>query len=103
MKEIKNYAVRLNGDLTGSGDFLRAQIHLFDVENKLAGIFNFYDTAGGMAGSAQNSIIKTSMHIDRLADVVDLLRNEKPIYLGWRGEGEKAFISTSQEPVGEGE
>ena len=39
-----------------------------------------------------------------LQDLVDMLRNEKPIFLIWRPEGtNNSRISTSAEPVGEGE
>lgn len=103
MTEIKNYAVRLNGGLSGSGEYLRAQVHLFDANNKLVAVIDFHDTAGSMHEDYVRNIIRTSMPVDRLADVVDLLRNESPIFLGWREEHKKAFISTTQEPVGEGE
>lgn len=103
MTEIRNYAVRLNGGLSGAGDYLRAQVHLFDNRNILVGIIDFYDTMGSMSEEFTNNIIKTSMPAERLSDVVDLLRNEKPIFLGWREDHKKAFISTTQEPVGEGE
>ena len=39
---------------------------------------------------------------DELDRVVDLLRNEKPVYLLWRGPDDTR-ISTGPEPVGEGE
>ncbi len=38
----------------------------------------------------------------RLSDVVDLLRNEGPIYLIWDGAA-NTTLSTEYEPVGEGE
>ena len=34
--------------------------------------------------------------------VVDLLRNESPVYLLW-GEGRNTALATGYEPVGEGE
>lgn len=44
------------------------------------------------------------MPIDDLPKVVDLLRNEKPIYAHARGDKpEWSGITTSAEPVGEGE
>lgn len=39
---------------------------------------------------------------DRLADVVDMLRNEGPVALLWRDRATPS-LSTSYEPVGEGE
>lgn len=37
-----------------------------------------------------------------LPNLVDMLRNEKPIYLLWRGESDTR-VSTNIEPTGEGE
>lgn len=42
-------------------------------------------------------------HLDDLENVVDLLRNEKPMYLLWTGTGGENGIKTTPEPVGEEE
>jgi len=53
---------------------------------KLSGLFYFY------------------YHESQLASVIDILRNEKPIYLIFvDDESNNCRISTSMEPVGEGE
>lgn len=40
----------------------------------------------------------------RLPDLLDLLRNEKPVYLHfWSGSGNNTHIATWEEPVGEAE
>lgn len=38
----------------------------------------------------------------RLPELVDLLRNEGPVYLMWR-DGRNTTLSTEYEPIGEGE
>lgn len=39
-----------------------------------------------------------------LRDLVDMLRNEKPVYLHfWTGAGDNSHIATGREPVGEAE
>ena len=43
MPEIKNYAVRVHGGPKGEGNKIRAQIHLFDDKNKMAGVIDFFD------------------------------------------------------------
>jgi hypothetical protein len=44
-------------------------------------------------------------HLDDFANIIDLLRNEKPMYLLWvgSGSGNENGIKTTAEPVGEGE
>ncbi len=37
------------------------------------------------------------------ADVLDMLRNEKPVYFWWGGEGNLSYLRTGREGVGEGE
>lgn len=41
-------------------------------------------------------------HRSAIPQVVDLLRNESPVYLLW-GEGRNTALATGYEPVGEGE
>jgi hypothetical protein len=41
-------------------------------------------------------------HSAAIPQVVDLLRNERPVYLVW-GEGRNTALATGYEPVGEGE
>lgn len=44
-------------------------------------------------------------HLEDLENILDLLRNEKPMYLLWNGSGPgfENGIKTTPEPVGEGE
>jgi len=39
----------------------------------------------------------------QFSDVLDLLRNEKPVYLHWNDTSKGAFLATTKEPVGEEE
>lgn len=103
MTEIKNYAVRINGGPHGAGNGVRAQIHLFDAHSKLTGIIDFYALGMEIPADQHGEILRFSLPASSLHDVVDLLRNEKPIFLGWQDFLGNAFLSTTQEPVGEGE
>jgi hypothetical protein len=44
-------------------------------------------------------------HLDDFQNIIDLLRNEKPMYLLWvgSGSGNENGIKTIAEPIGEGE
>lgn len=57
--------------------------------------------ADGMVGGQVN----LNYHLDDFQNALDLLRNEKPMYLlyGGSGGGNENGIKTTPEPVGEGE
>lgn len=101
MPEVKNYAVRMYGDVQDNQ--ILAQVHLFDDHNKMVGGIDFYESSAALPQDSNEPFLKTSMCIERLSSVVDLLRNEKPIYFSWQSHFHHAYISTTQEPVGEGE
>ena len=41
--------------------------------------------------------------IEQYANTIDVLRNEKPVYLWWGGEGQLNYLMTGNEKVGEAE
>jgi hypothetical protein len=43
------------------------------------------------------------MSITEIASVMDMLRNEKPIYVHWSEIWKQVFLDTEKEPVGEQE
>ncbi|HKV11802.1 MAG TPA: hypothetical protein VJ725_26885 [Thermoanaerobaculia bacterium] len=48
-------------------------------------------------------IYYVSYRYEQLANVLDLLRNEKPIKFFYRDDNLAAYLTTADEPVGEGE
>ena len=46
--------------------------------------------------------MNSKFHATPTSYVIDMLRNEKPVYVHWR-EPNTAYISTSREPIGEEE
>ncbi len=103
MPEIKNYAIRIHGGPTGSGMLIRAQIHLFDDSNKMVGAVDFYDQGAALPKDRNEEIMRMALPAEQLHTVVDMLRNEGPIFLEWQSTLANAYLGTSQEPVGEGE
>ena len=103
MAEVKNYAVRFQGGPGGSGMGVRAQIHLFGESNKMEGAIDFFDEGVRLKKKKKKGHIYMALHISQLLAVVDILRNEKPIFIEWQEKGQNAYLGTSQEPVGEGE
>ena len=55
--------------------------------------------ADSMAGTQVN----IRYHLDDFQNCIDMLRNEKPMYLLWMGVGSENGIKTTAEAVGEGE
>jgi hypothetical protein len=47
--------------------------------------------------------IQVPMNFKLLTSVTDLLRNEKPVFFNWSTQTKIGILSTSDEPVGEGE
>ena len=102
MPEIRQYAIRLHGGPEGPGRPLRAQIHLFDNDNRLAGVVDFYDANQRLPEDTKEELIRMALPASQLHATVDMLRNEGPIYLEWQSKLGNAYLATSQEPVGEG-
>lgn len=50
-----------------------------------------------------NGIVEMQLPADQLINVVDMLRNESPVFIGWQTSIGNAYLATSHEPVGEGE
>ena len=103
-QSIHTYAVRFHGGPAGSGQGIRAQIHLFGADRHMLGYVDFYDSGANLPEDIlQDNIITLSLYITELPAVVDILRNEEPVYIAWQENLRNAYIGTSQERVGEGE
>lgn len=103
MAEIKHYAIRIHGGIQGSGKGIRAQIHLFGEQNKLVGRVDFIDEGHTLLPDTKGDMIQLSLPASQLSVVVDILRNEGPVYIEWQESIKNAYLGTGQEPVGEGE
>jgi len=99
--EIKNYHILFYGSPAG---YLtnRAQIALFDANNKTAAFLRFNDPGMFFENdSLSGGIIRMHLPSAMFENVLDVLRNEKPVYIYFaQGRG---FLSTSKEPIGEAE
>jgi len=99
--EIKNYHILFYGSPAGY-QTNRAQIALYDASNKTAAFLRFNDPGMFFENDSQSGGI-ISMHLPSamFQNILDVLRNEKPIYIYFaQGRG---FLSTSKEPIGEAE
>lgn len=97
-KEVEKYWVRI---YFGSNESTRgkAEIWFKDTSDRSAGRIYFVDSKKGLSKDFVDRGGNPVIHLpfDMFHDVLDIIRNEKPLYLG------DGFLSTSDEPVGEAE
>jgi hypothetical protein len=101
MAEIKKYHILFYGSPAGY-QTNRAQIALYDNSSNLLAYLRFNDP-GMLFENDSQSRGRIKMHLPSamFQNVLDVLRNEKPVYIYFvQGRG---FLGTSKEPVGEGE
>ena len=99
--EVKKYSVLFYGSPSGY-QTNRAQIQLSDINDKTIAWVRFNDP--GMfyeEDYESNGIIRMHLPSAMFQSVLDVLRNEKPVYVYFAQN--RGFLSTSQEPVGEEE
>lgn len=99
--EIKKYHTLIYGSPTGY-QTNRAQIALYDSKGKTVAYVRFNDPDMHFEDDSESGgRIKMHLPSTMFENVLDVLRNEKPVYIYFaQGRG---FLSTSAEPVGEGE
>jgi len=108
IKEIKNYDVAYYaGAKNVSGHPYRAVIGLRDENNNLLGAAYFHHSSATMPNADTQKVtgyISCHYPAEHYPYVLDLLRNEKPVFLEFEvSAGNVGNIRTSAEPVGEGE
>jgi hypothetical protein len=110
--QIKEYMVELLGTSAVAEDQdLRAKVLLFSEDRKhLVGELRFYQPPKLWMKSDQLIDTKRKkpklighMSIQQLPSVVDVLRNEDPIYILWLDKQNQISLRTYLEPAGEGE
>lgn len=99
--EIKNYHILFYGSPSGY-QTNRAQISLYGPDGKTAAFVRFNDPGMFYENDSQSGgIIRMHLPSAMFQNVLDVLRNEKPVYIYFAQN--RGFLSTSKEPVGEGE
>lgn len=99
--EVLNYDIWFYGGPQGYQS-TRVNIGLYNPTSKQIGAVRFYDPGVAIPNdSSSGGVINMCLPSAALASVIDTLRNEKPVYISFTNS--KAMLTTSQEPVGEGE
>jgi hypothetical protein len=99
--EIKSYSYMLfpKQDTTG-------KIALYNTTDTIFGTIYVRPDSETIATPIIDATGQYRMYIHRkyLADVLDMLRNEKPVHFHyWEGGGGNSHLGTTREPVGENE
>ncbi len=106
-KEISTYSISVISDAEPNG--LAATVLLFDAGGKVIAFMRFYSPGSPLAPNEFRTDLGyplVSYPSTALASVVDVLRNEKPLYFTWHDYMPvRCFgvVGTSREPVGESE
>ncbi len=106
--EIKSYRLYISGERGNVSGWTRYVV-LYDSDGTLRGYIQFRYNVTTLSFASEYDIGTTGkkgvafyMHEHSYSDVVDLLRNEKPIYLLYYSP-HAVYVGTSEnEPVGEG-
>ncbi len=105
--EIKKYSVSAISD--AEPNQLAAAVLLFDAGGKIIAFLRFYAAGAVLPANEFRTDLGyplVSYPASALGSVVDLLRNEKPIYFTWHDyQPVRCFgaVGTSREPIGDGE
>jgi hypothetical protein len=101
MPEVASYSLLFYGSPTGY-QTNRTQIQLSDANNKTLAWIRFNDPGMFFENDYESGgIIRMHLPSAMLHNVLDVLRNEKPIHIYFAAG--KALLGTSSEPIGEEE
>ncbi len=103
IKNIEKYAYMLFPSCDGNFD--KKAVIMINSETEFLGYLNFMTDGAPLPGpEKRDGIFTYSFHFKDLPVIVDMLRNEKPVFLFYvANDQSNCRISTSMEPVGEGE
>ena len=98
---VEGYRIYFYGSAEGYKSS-RANINLLDAKGKIIAVIKFHDQEAKFGEDYQTEeIIWMHLPSNMLHSVVDVLRNEEPIFIHFAAKS--AFLSTSEEPIGEGD
>lgn len=101
--EIQHYSIFIDSGTSENQSI--TSIHLFNGEKQIIGVLEFPDPGHKIPDRKNHDVIHLQYSINKFPYVLDVLRNEKPVYIGyWENKyGKYGRIYTGMEGVGEGE
>lgn len=100
--EVCEYRVLVYGGASGINANHRATILLYDRNSNCVGSIKFYDPGTPLPNDFErHGTIRMFLSSAMFVNVVDVLRNEKPVFI--HADPKQFYISTDKEPIGEEE
>jgi len=101
--EIQSYRIFIDSGTQKNRSF--TTINLYDNNDVVIGVLQFFDEEIWPEEPENLSQVYLQYATFKFPFIVDILRNEKPLYIGyWENQhGRYGRICTGKEPVGEGE
>lgn len=102
--EIEGYFLVMHGKSLST---VKATIALYDTNNNFRAHLHFQENDQPLLNGTESVMsgvewCRIYMHLSELPSAVDMLRNEKPVFVYYHNPT-RAYIRTGLEPVGEGE
>ncbi len=98
---IDDYKVVIYGEKEG-GSTIGAFIHCYNANTNVMSCV-FYNDEDNVPANSSGTRVNLYYPYSKLSDVLDILRNEKPVYFGFIESTKVGYVATKKEPVGEGE
>ncbi len=99
-QQVTSYRTLIYGKQEGRD--VGAIIHLYN-EGKIVGSCAFYMTRQIPVTYKSGTRFFLTFPIDRYSDVIDLLRNESPMFVSFNERRGQGYLTTEAEEIGEGE
>ncbi len=97
--EVGSYSIKAY-----TGEDQPVRLYLWETSNRYRGYINFYQNfTGNFTWHDSQGIINAFMPLSKLDVMLDILRNEKPIYFAVNEAYNWAALQTGKEPPGEEE
>lgn len=103
---IHRYQYELRVEPDGDGTRQVGLLYLYGSRDSLLAVCAAVGESGEPLSApveSPNGHVAVQLAPGQLDTLIDILRNEKPIYFGWSPEARIARITTADEPVGEQE
>ena len=98
---ISEYKVVLYGEKGNSS--IGAYIHCYYNSQSIMSCVFYKDEENVPANANRGGRVSLNYPISRLKSVLDVLRNEEPLFFGFVESSKTGYIATHKEPVGEEE
>ncbi len=102
---VEKYQYEVQQDISDGATRELTFLSLFDKQRNLLCAFVFMPNGNTLAKPVEtpDGHVAIQMHESDFSRIIDMLRNEKPVYFSWWREAESFRLCTSKEPVGEQE